>query len=325
MAVYTEIADEEVQAFAEEYDIGRVIACKGIAEGIENSNYLLVTERGPFILTLYERRVRTDDLPFFLALMEHLAQRSIPCPTPVRGLDGHALRRLAGRWAAIVTFLRGMWPRRPTVAHCAALGPALARLHVAGADFPMQRANDLSVAGWRPIYEAAARRSEGVAPDLAAEIDTELEMLEKRWPRMLPAGVIHADLFPDNVFFEGERLSGLIDFYFACIDSLAYDLAVCLNAWCFEIDGSFNVTKARRLIASYHSVRPLSRQELDALPLLARGAAMRFLVTRLYDWLHMPKNALVTPKNPMEYVQKLRFHRGARGLGGYGLDDIDGQ
>ena len=322
MAVYTEIADEELRVFAGEYDIGSVVACKGIAEGIENSNFLLVTDRGPFILTLYERRVRTVDLPFFLSLMEHLAARGIPCPTPVRGRDGRALRSLAGRCAAIVTFLVGMWPRRPTVAHCGALGGALARLHVAGEDFGMRRHNDLSVGSWRPLYETASRRPEAVAPDLATDLESELALLEARWPQSLPSGVIHADLFPDNVFFEGERLTGLIDFYFACTDFLAYDIAVCLNAWCFEADNSFNVTKARRLVSGYHAERSLSPQELDALPLLARGGAMRFLLTRLYDWLHTPKTALVTPKNPMEYVQKLRFHRAARGLAAYGLDGI---
>ncbi len=322
MAVYTEIADEEVQSFAEEYDIGRVVACKGIAEGIENSNFLLVTEQGPFILTLYERRVKQGDLPFFLGLMEHLAARGIPCPTPIRGRDGRALRRLAGRCAAVVTFLRGMWPRRPTVAHCHELGQALARMHKASADFPMRRVNDLSVDAWRSLYETTACHADAVAPDLAAELSGEIETLERRWPRVLPAGVIHADLFPDNVFFERERLSGLIDFYFACTDFLAYDLAICLNAWCFEPDGSFNVTKARHFVAQYHGIRPLRPDELDALPILARGAAMRFLLTRLYDWLNTPKDALVTPKNPFEYLQKLRFHRGARGHEAYGLDGV---
>jgi homoserine kinase type II len=323
MAVYTEIADEEVQSFADEYDIGRVVACKGIAEGVENSNFLLVTEHGPFILTLYERRVKQDDLPFFLGLMEHLASRDIPCPTPIRGRDGRALRRVAGRCAAIFTFLRGMWPRRPTVAHCQELGQALARMHKAGGDFPMRRANDLSVGAWRSLYEATAPHAGAVADDLQAELAGELESLERQWPLSLPRGVIHADLFPDNVFFEGERLTGLIDFYFACTDFLAYDLAVCMNAWCFEADGSFNITKTRRFIAGYHAVRPLLCEELDALPVLARGAAIRFLLTRLYDWLNTPKNALVTPKNPIEYLQKLRFHRGARGLGAYGLDGVD--
>jgi homoserine kinase type II len=320
MAVYTEVADEELEAFVADYRIGRVIACKGIAEGIENSNFLLVTDQGTFILTLYEKRVRPADLPFFLALMEHLANGGIPCPTPVRGRDGEALRRLAGRHAAIVTFLRGMWPRRPSAEHCAALGQALARMHVAGLDFPLTRANDLSVKGWRPLFEACVRQPDRVAADLVGELDQEISALERDWPTGLPSGVIHADLFPDNVFFEGGQLSGLIDFYFACTDSLAYDVAVCLNAWCFEADGSFNVTKARRLVGSYQATRPLGEEELGLLPVLARGAAMRFLLTRLYDWMNTPKTALVTPKNPMEYIQKSRFHRGVRDVRGYGLD-----
>ncbi len=298
MAVYTEITDEDVARFVAAYDIGQVVACKGIAEGIENTNYMLVTDGGPFILTLYEKRVKVEDLPFFLGLMEHLAERGIPCPTPVRGRDGKALRTLAERSAVIVTFLKGMWPRRPSLDHCAALGDAMARMHLACADFAMSRANDLSVAGWRPLFTAATASGDDVAADLVAELDDELSALEREWPQALPAGVIHADLFPDNVFFDGNRLSGIIDFYFACSDFFAYDLAVCLNAWCFEPDGSFNITKARRLVNAYRDVRSLSPDELDALPLLARGAAMRFLLTRLYDWLHTPPNALVTPKNP---------------------------
>lgn len=323
MAVYTDITDEQVNAFVADYEIGNVIACKGIAEGIENSNFLLVTDRDTFILTLYEKRVRTDDLPFFIALMEHLAQRGIPCPTPVRARDGDALRTLAERKAAIVTFLRGMWPRRPTADNCRRVGEAMARLHLAGADFAMHRANDLSVGGWRPLYELSTSPGGAVDPRLAADIEAELAFLESEWPTDLPSGVIHADLFPDNVFFDQEHLSGLIDFYFACCDFLAYDVAVCLNAWCFEVDGSFNVTKARRLLDGYQSVRRLESAEIAALPLLARGAAVRFLLTRLYDWLNTPKDAFVTPKDPQEYVRKLRFHQQVRDVGAYGLDVVD--
>ncbi|TVR82005.1 MAG: homoserine kinase [Rhodospirillales bacterium] len=323
MAVYTEVTDEEVAAFVADYAIGAVVACKGIAEGVENSNFLLATDRGTFILTLYERRVRPEDLPFFLGLMEHLAAAGVPCPVPVRAQDGTALRMLAGRPAAIVTFLRGLWPKRPTPHHCSGVGEALAALHLAGLDFPCGRSNDLSVQGWRALLEACVshgdRFAADLADDLAEELTAELAALETAWPQQLPAGIIHADLFPDNVFFERDRLSGVIDFYFACRDFLAYDLAICLNAWCFEPDGSFNITKARRLLTAYHARRPLTASELAALPLLARGAAMRFLLTRLYDWLNTPRNALVSPKNPAEYLQKLRFHRRIRGPEGYGL------
>jgi homoserine kinase type II len=320
MAVYTDVADDELRAFAALYDIGEVLSCKGIAEGVENSNFLVTTERSNFILTLYERRVDPRDLPFFIALMEHLARHGVACPTPVRGRDGIALRELCGRPAAIVTFLAGMWPRRILPFHCAALGRTLATLHRAGASFRMTRANDLSVVGWRRLFESCYIRAAEVQPGLAEELAAELACLETQWPRDLPTGVIHADLFPDNVFFRDRELSGLIDFYFACTDFLAYDLAICLNAWCFEADGSFNVTKARLLLDGYRQERPLAPRELAALPVLARGSALRFLLTRLFDWLNPPAGALVRPKDPLEYLRKLRFHRCIADAGGYGLD-----
>src|SRR5690606_20989977 len=319
-AVYTDISDEELEAFVAEYDIGTVVSCKGIAEGVENSNYLLHTDRGPYILTLYERRVEPEDLPFFLRLMEHLAENGIACPTPIHGRDGKVLRELCGRPAAIVTFLQGLWPRRIMPEHCTEVGAALARMHIAGESFPMRRPNNLSVAGWRKLYEHCADHADDVRVGLAREIAGELDVVESAWPTDLPKGVIHADLFPDNVFFKGGSLSGIIDFYFACTDFLAYDIAICLNAWCFERDNSFNVTKARLLLASYSRVRPIDDAELDALPLLARGSALRFLLTRLYDWLNQPEGALVTPKNPIEYLHRLRFHRQVGSPAAYGLD-----
>jgi homoserine kinase type II len=320
MAVYTDVSDDDLRAFAALYDIGEVLSCKGIAEGVENSNFLVTTERGNFILTLYEKRVAPRDLPFFIALMEHLARHGVACPTPVPGRDGIALRELCGRPAAIVTFLAGMWPRRILPFHCAALGRALAELHRAGASFRMTRANDLAVAGWRSLFESCRTRAAEAQPGLAEELAAELVLLETLWPRDLPMGVIHADLFPDNVFFRDHELSGLIDFYFACTDFLAYDLAICLNAWCFEADGSFNVTKARLLLDGYRRERPLGPGELAALPVLARGSALRFLLTRLFDWLNPPAGALVRPKDPLEYLRKLRFHRAITDPGGYGLD-----
>lgn len=320
MAVYTEVGDDELRSFVALYDLGEVLACKGIAEGVENSNYLLTTERGNFILTLYEKRVAPKDLPFFIALMDHLAHHDVPCPTPVRARDGEALRQLCGRPAAIVTFLNGMWPRRIEPFHCAGLGGALAGLHRAGASFAGRRPNDLGVTGWRRLYDASAARAGELQQGLAEEIGEELAFLEAFWPNGLPVGVIHADLFPDNVFFRDRDLSGLIDFYFACTDFLVYDLAICFNAWCFEPDGSFNVTKARLLVRGYRAARPLDAAELAALPLLARGSALRFLLTRLYDWLNQPAGALVRPKDPLEYLRKLRFHRGIADPTAYGID-----
>lgn len=320
MAVYTDVAADDLTEFLAGYDIGELLASKGIAEGVENSNFLVHTSTGNFILTLYEKRVAEADLPFFLALMEHLAARGITCPQPVRNKAGGTLGRLAGRPAAIVTFLDGMWIRRPSARHCAAVGEALARLHLAGADFSMRRPNALSIDGWRPLFEHANDRGDSVRPGLCKEISGELDTLERCWPRDLPAGVIHADLFPDNVFFLGDKLSGLIDFYFACTDTLAYDVAICLNAWCFEPDHSYNVTKGRALLKAYAAVRALSPAERAALPVLARGAAMRFLLTRLVDWLAVPDGALVKPKDPLEYFRKLRFHQSVKSVGDYGFE-----
>jgi homoserine kinase type II len=320
MAVYTEVGDEELIAFAGEYDIGEVLSSKGIAEGIENSNFTLTTTTGTYILTLYEKRVKPEDLPFFLGLMEHLAVGGIPCPTPIHGRDGKALRRLAGRPAAIVTFLSGMWPRRIMPEHCSQLGRGLAKLHLAGAGFGMSRANDLSLTSWRPLLTRCRDRAHEVETGLADELAREFDLLEAEWPTGLPTGVIHGDLFPDNVFFRGRSLTGMIDFYFACNDMFAYDLAICLNAWCFEPDLSFNITKARRMLTAYRKIRDFSAAELKALPLLARGSAMRFLLTRLYDWLHTPVEAMVTCKDPLEYLAKLRFHQSVKSPSAYGLD-----
>ncbi|MEK9673742.1 MAG: homoserine kinase [Rhodospirillaceae bacterium] len=320
MAVYTEVSDDELVEFMAGYALGEVIACKGIAEGIENTNYLLTTTAGNFILTLYEKRVDPRDLPFFLGLMIHLSGAGVPCPTPVAARDGAMVRLLSGRHAAVVSFLPGMWPRRVTPDHCALVGGALARMHLAGLDYAGARRNALSVAGWRPLLEGAGPEVDNLQMGPYTRLEKMLGDIEAGWPAGLPEGVIHADLFPDNVFFRGAELSGLVDFYFACRDFFAYDLAICLNAWCFEADHSFNVTKARRLTGGYQKVRPLEDAEIQALPILARGAAMRFLVTRLYDWLNTPKDALMTRKDPMEYDAKLRFHTQVKSAREYGVD-----
>jgi homoserine kinase type II len=320
MAVYTDVTADDLTQFLAGYEIGSLRSYKGIAEGVENSNFLVHTDAGNFILTLYEKRVAAADLPFFLALMEHLAARGITCPQPVKNKQGGVLGKIAGRPAAIVTFLDGLWVRRPNAGHCAAVGGALAGLHLAGADFNMRRLNALSIESWRVLYEQAKDRGDSVRPGLCAEIAKELDALDKFWPRDLPDGVIHADLFPDNVFFLGDKLSGLIDFYFACTDTLAYDVAICLNAWCFESDHSYNVTKGRALLKAYAKVRALTAAERAALPVLARGAAMRFLLTRLVDWLAVPDGALVKPKDPLEYFRKLRFHQSVKSVSDYGIE-----
>lgn len=319
MAVYTEIADDELAAFIAQFDIGPLVSCKGIAEGVENSNYLLRCGQSPYLLTLYEKRVQEDDLPFFIALLRHLSGKGIVCPLPIVARDGAAIHRLAGRPAAIMSFLEGLWPKRPTAHHCAEVGATLAQLHLAGRDFGMRRVNALSIAGWPALAETAAPRADTIREGLGETIAAELAFLRSRWPDGLPAGVIHADLFPDNVFFLDEKLSGVIDFYFACNDLFAYDLAICLNAWCFETDGQFNITKGMALIETYRRARPLDAREIAALPVLARGAALRFLLTRLVDWLNVPAGALVKPHNPLHYLGRLRFHQHVVSAQEYGL------
>jgi homoserine kinase type II len=319
MAVYTDITEAELGAFLQGYAIGDLLSYKGIAEGTENSNFILHTTGGSYILTLYEKRVERGDLPFFLGLMEHLAQRGLSCPLPVRRRDGEVIGELAGRAAAIITFLEGMWPRRPTAAHCREVGAALAAMHVAGSDFALTRPNALSLPGWRTLWDASRGRADEVEPGLEAEVAGDFAELEAGWPTDLPQGVIHADLFPDNVFFLGNELSGLIDFYFACNDMLAYDVATCLNAWCFERDHAFNLTKGTALLAGYQSVRSLSDAEIEALPLLCRGSALRFMLTRLYDWLTVADGAMVQKRDPLEYIRKMRFHRQIASASEYGI------
>jgi homoserine kinase type II len=305
------------------YALPEVTAFSGIAAGVQNSNFLVETGDTKYILTIYEDTetgVNPNDLPYFLGLMQHLAAQGIHCPTPIKQKNGDALGQLAGRPTALVSFLSGRGTVTPRPQQCRAVGAALAELHLAGADFAMRRANRQGLENWRHLFEASRARADEATPGLADFMAQELARLEAAWPHGLPEGVIHADLFPDNAFFEKGAVSGLIDFYFACHDMLAYDLAIMLNAWCFEADVNFNITKARALLAGYQSVRPMSAEEIDALPILAAGAAMRFLTTRLYDWLNRPEDALVTPKNPVDYLRRLRFHRHVTSAADYGLE-----
>lgn len=319
MAVYTDIHEDELQKYLNRYQIGELLSYRGIAEGVENSNFLLHTSMASFILTLYEKRVDPKDLPFFLFLMQHLAKKGISCPQPVVDSKGNMIGTLAGRPAAIVTFLEGIWVRKITAEHCRELGQGMAEMHLAGLDFDIKRANSLSMKNWRPLWNKIASRADEFEKGIGAEVERELDRLEADWPRDLPMGVIHADLFNDNVFFLQNHLSGIIDFYFACNDFLSYDIAICLNAWCFERDYSYNLTKANGLLSRYQKVRPLEKNEIEAMPLLARGAALRFFLTRLYDWFNTPENSLVTKKDPMEYWRKLNFFKGIKSANEMGL------
>ena len=319
MAVYTNVSDEQLVDFLKDYDIGQPTSFKGIAEGVENTNFLLETEKGRYILTLYEKRVNKDDLPFFLHLIDHLAKAGISCPTPISDKDNQALGTCAGRPAALFTFLDGMSVKTPKAHHCSALGTVLAHFHQKGQDFTMKRENSFTIKGMQNFYQNIDGDIETIEPSLRKLIEDELNFLFHNWPQDLPKGVIHADLFPDNVFFLGDEISGLIDFYFACTDFLMLDVAITMNAWCFEPDASFNVTKANRLLESYHKIRPISEQEFATLPIIARAAALRFLLTRTNDWFLPNEGALVAKKNPQEYIRKLKFHRAIDNPKSYGL------
>jgi len=324
MAVYTDINEQELKSWLEEYDVGALLSYRGIAEGIENSNFLLHTTKGQFILTLYEKRVNRDDLPFFLHLMQHLARRGITCPQALSRRNGELLGSLAGRPAALISFLEGIWMRQPRESHCAELGATLAKLHLAAQDFPLHRRNSLAPPDWCSLWQKIGEDANAIAPDregkLVPEITAELDFVNQNWPHNLPQGIIHGDLFPDNVFFIEDKLCGLIDFYFACYDLFAYDLAICLNAWGFHSDFSYNKAHGQALLSAYHAVRPLEREELAQLPLLARGAALRFFLTRAYDWFHTPVSGLVVKKDPLEYVAKLRFFRQIKDISELGLN-----
>jgi homoserine kinase type II len=319
MAVYTEITDSDLDQFMAAYDLGRAVSCKGIAEGIENTNYLVQTEDRRFILTLYEKRVHKQDLPFFLGLMAHLADKGMPCAVPIAGRDGESLRELCGRPAALVTFLDGVWPRNPGPVHCDHLGRAMAHMHLAGDDFELQRKNDLSLEGWQGLFDVCGANANRLQKGLRTKIRHELSALSEVWPSDLPAGVIHADLFPDNVFFLDQKLSGLIDFYFACNDFLSYDLAVALNAWCFNQKDELLLENAAALIAGYGTVREITSAEISALPILARGAALRFFLTRLQDWPDGGLRGKAETKEPLQFWRRLEVHRALSGAGDYGL------
>ena len=323
MAVYTKVSEEALAEFISFYDIGPVSTCKGIAEGIENTNYKITTDTGQYILTLYEKRVDKQQLPFFLGLMDHLSGQEIPCPVPLHAQDGTLSRQLCDRPAALFSFLPGIWPRIISDHHCHELGGWLARLHLAGRDFGKSRDNDLSLASWRPLLMTCdSDATNDISSGLYDELLRELDYLEQHWPAQteLPKGIIHADLFPDNVFFEGSHISGMIDFYFACTDAFAYDIAICLNAWCFDSENRFVQSRAENLLKGYCLLRELSPDELNVLPLLARGSAIRFLLTRLYDWVNTPQDALVVRKDPTELLIKLKFHQQVNDYRDYGLE-----
>lgn len=312
MAVYTQLSSEAMAELVCAFDVGALLSAKGIAEGVENSNWLIDAERGRYILTIYEKRVRVEDLPFFLGLLDHLAERGCPAPRTIHDQTGAQFRFHEGKAAALIEFLPGVSLTEPSPAQAHAVGRALAQLHLAALDYPGRRANDLGLSGWRPLAERAAPGFPEIDPELGPLIARELDALEAEWPADLPQSTIHADLFPDNVLMLGDEVTGLIDFYFACTDAMAYDLAVTHSAWTFDKDGrAFDAAVGRALVTGYEEVRPLSPAERAALPVLARGSALRFTLTRAYDWVNTPAGALVTRKDPMAFARRLSFYAAA--------------
>lgn len=316
MAVYTHLGAEDLAGLIAEYDVGQLVSAKGIAEGVSNSNWLVETTAGRFILTMYEHRVEAGDLPFFLGLLDHLSAKGSPVPRTIHDRAGAAFRLIdgpgsepgTGKPVALIEFLPGVSIDTPRPAQARAVGEALAGIHIAAADFPQQRANTMGLAAWRKLLGDCGERLAEIDAGLPDLVTRELAFLEAHWPDDLPRSVIHADLFPDNVLMLGNRVSGLIDFYFACTDMMAYDLAVTHAAWCFAADGAFRPTVSEALIAGYHARRPLPPEAWAALPVLARGACMRFLSSRAYDWLHTPAGALVTRKDPLVFARRLSFY-----------------
>lgn len=306
MAVYTQVSAEALEGFLARYPVGALVSAKGIAEGVSNSNFLVETSKARFILTLYERRIDLADLPFFVALMEHLANAGLPVPRPIRDCSGEALQSLEARAACLIEYLPGVSVSTPTPAQAHAVGEALARLHQAGAGFLLSRPNSLSLSWWQASAAEVAPRLDEIASGLAELVASALSRIEAAWPQNLPRGICHADLFPDNVLMLGGKVTGLIDFYFACTDWFAYDLAVLHAAWAFPPDGSApQAAHSAALFAGYEAVRPLIEAERAAFPLLAQGASLRFLLSRAQDWLAPQSDALVTRKDPLPFARRL--------------------
>jgi len=319
MAVYTQISEDTLKATLARFDLGTLQSFEGIAEGVENSNYRLTTDKGKYVLTIIEKRANPEELPFYIGFMEHLRHKGIPTAAVKADREGRTIITLDGKPALISEFLEGAWPRDVYVHHCQAAGETLAMMHRAGHDFKMKRKNTMGFPAWKSLIHACQGRADELEPGLFELLDAELDYLEQNWPKFLPKGAIHADLFPDNVFFTDEKLTGIIDFYFACWDTLAYDLMLTFNPWCFDWKGDLDTARAKAFLETYNKIRPLSKNELKSLPFFGRAAAMRIIATRLYDWLNPVEGALVRAKDPLEHVKILRYHQKVVSLVDYGF------
>ena len=320
MAVYTKLSENNLKDFFSKYNLGKLLKFQGIQEGIENSNYFVKTDSGKFILTVYEKRIEEKDLPFFMGLMKNIFNKNFPSPEPIINKNGNYITEIFGKKAAVVSFLEGTSKKNLTPGNCHEVGIYTAKLHMITKNLNIKRTNRLSVNSWRLIYRKIQRDCSKIYPDLTKIIERNLEVIEDQWPKNIPRGIIHADLFPDNIFFKGSKLTGIIDFYFSCYDFYALEIAICLNALCFEGKNenlSFNVTKAKKFIDGYSSIRKLTEEEKESLKILCHGAAMRFLLTRVFDYLNLTEDALVKIKDPVEYLKRLEFHNSVKNYQDY--------
>jgi len=308
MAVYTKLEHQEVRQFLEQYNINNFKDYKGITEGIENTNYLIKTSEQDYILTIYEKRVDENDLPFFIKLLSYLSENKFPCPKPIANKNNEKINRIKNKNAALVTFLNGQSKNKITSEECFEIGKITAQLHEITKKFDINRKNNLSIENWESIFEKTIKQKIDLDESIIKKTKNYLNFLKDKWPKNLPQGIIHADLFPDNIFFTNNKVSGIIDFYFACNDFFAYEIAICINSLCFDNNSTFNMTKAKNLIDGYTSIRTLSEDEKKYLPILSMGAAMRFFLTRLYDFYHTDNKADVKIKDPFEYLKKIEFH-----------------
>ena len=315
MAVYTKLSEGNLKDILSNYNLGKLDNFKGIEEGIENTNYFLSVDKKKYILTVYEKRVKTKDLPFFSELMTTLNESNFKCPVPITNNNKKVITEFNNKKLMIVTFLEGKAKSNLSPNNCKSVGIEVAKMHEITKNFNIKRQNDLSINSWRNLFDSVKGQCSKIHSDLPRLIEENLKDVEKNWPKNLPQGIIHADLFHDNIFFEKEKFSGIIDFYFSCNDFFAFEIAICFNALCF--DGvkenlSFNVTKAKNFIEGYSSIRKLTEAEKDSIKVLSQGAALRFLLTRVFDALNTVEGAIVKVKDPIEYLKRLEFHKNSK-------------
>ena len=320
MAIYTKVSKNDLTEFFSKYNLGKVENFHGIKEGIENTNYFIQTSKNKFILTIYEKRVQEKDLPFFMSLMRNLFDSNFKSPEPIINRNGNYITEIVGKKAAVISFINGNSKKNLTPENCKEVGSEIAKMHMITKNLAAKRKNELSIDSWKKIYQNVKEACFKIHPQLSKIIEENLVEIEKNWPTNLPAGIIHADLFPDNIFFNKNKFNGIIDFYFSCNDFYAFEIAVCLNALCFEgtkENLSFNVTKAKKFIDGYSKIRKISDDEKNSLKILSQGAALRFLLTRVFDYINLKKGAIVKIKDPIEYLKRLEFHNNVKNYQDY--------